>query len=166
MDGPAPTDDGGLTVTLRHPVSSAAEATNLLASLGPPFVDVRLDRATVEDETTMTLSGELVLANGFDSFADSDLLAAAGGTPFADELGGTTPAETMSVVLRADLPGEIEETTGSRREGRLEWTERVMVETAETTHHDPVAGEDYTGTFAGASVLSGGGRQAARSRSW
>ena len=37
VEGPTATEDGGLTVTLRHPVTSAEEATNLLASLGPPF---------------------------------------------------------------------------------------------------------------------------------
>ena len=93
VDGPTATDDGGLSVTLRHPVTSAAEATNLLASLGPPFTDVRVERTTVGDETTVTLSGQLNLANGFASFADSELLAAAGGEPFADELDGLSPAE-------------------------------------------------------------------------
>lgn len=121
VEGPTPTEDGGLTVTLRHPVASAAEATNLLASLGPPFSDVRLERTTVEDETTVTLSGQLTLANGFDSFADSELLATAGRSPYADELTGRTPAESMSVVFRADLPGNVEETTGERRDGALEW---------------------------------------------
>ena len=39
VEGPTTTEDGGLTVTLRHPVTSAEEATNLLASLGPPFAE-------------------------------------------------------------------------------------------------------------------------------
>ena len=61
------------------------------------------------------LSGQLTLPAGFDSFADSDLLAAVGGTPYADDLAaaGATPAGSMSVALRADLPGEVEETTGT-----------------------------------------------------
>jgi hypothetical protein len=121
VEGPTPTEDGGLAVTLRHAVASAAEATNLLASLGPPFRDVQLERSTVEDETTLTMSGQLALADGFDSFADSELLATAGGSPYADELSGRTPAESMSVVFRADLPGDVEATTGERRDGALEW---------------------------------------------
>jgi hypothetical protein len=121
VEGPTATDDGGLSITLRHPVTSAAEATNLLASLGPPFTDARVERTTVGDDTTVTLSGQLSLANGFASFADSELLAAAGGQPYADELDGITPAESMSIVLRADLPGEVNETTGERRDGALEW---------------------------------------------
>jgi hypothetical protein len=123
VEGPAPTDDGGLTVTLRHPVTSAAEATNLLASLGPPFSGVRFERSTVEDTATNVLSGQLTLPAGFESFVDADLLAAVGGSPYADELAaaGATPAESMSVALRAALPGEVEETTGTADGDRLVW---------------------------------------------
>jgi hypothetical protein len=146
IEDPTPTDDGGLSVTLRHPVTSAAEATNLLASLGPPFNDVRVERTTDGDETTVTLSGGLDLANGFESFADSELLAAAGGPPFADELDGITPAESMSVVLRADLPGEVDETTGQRRDGALEWDaplDGTSVDLATTTVQRPASGGSW-----------------------
>ena len=122
VDGPTATDTGGLTITLRHAVSSAEEASNLLASLGPPFVNVRLTRTSDGDATTTELSGQLVLENGFDSFADSDLLSAAGGTPFAADLDATTPEQSMSVQLRTTLPGDIEETTGTDVEGVLEWS--------------------------------------------
>ena len=63
------------------------------------------------------------LPDGFDSFADADLLAAVGGTPFADDLAasGATPAGSMSVELGATLPGEIEETTGTESDGRVVW---------------------------------------------
>ena len=122
VEGPTATDTGGLTITLGHAVSSAEEATNLLASLGPPFVDVRLTRTSDGDDTITELTGQLVLENGFDSFADSDLLAAAGGTPFAADLAATTPEESMSVQLRTTLPGDIEETTGTDIDGVLEWS--------------------------------------------
>ena len=74
------------------------------------------------EETTLALTGQLTLPAGFDSFADADLLAAVGGTPFADELAasGATPAESMAVTLRADLPGEVEETTGQDADGVLD----------------------------------------------
>ena len=125
VEGPEATDDGGLTVTMRHPVTSAEDATNLLASLGPPFTDMRLERTVGDDgeTTTSNLSGLFVLPSGFDSFADSDLLAAVGGTPFADELtaSGATPTDSMSVTLRAELPGDVEETTGEADGGALVW---------------------------------------------
>ncbi len=119
--GPDPTDDGGLTVTLRHPVTSPEEATNLLASLGSPFVETRLARTVDGDEVTWTLDGRLMLPDGFASFADADLLATVGGTPYADELAGADPTESMSFVLRTDLPGAVEESTGERADGGLQW---------------------------------------------
>ena len=123
VDGPSATDDGGLTVTLSHPVTSAEDATNLLTGLGPPFTDVRLQRTAVDDETTVTLSGSLQLESGFDSFADADLLTAVGGTPYADQIAaaGVTPAESLSFVFRATLPGEVEATTGDSNDGALQW---------------------------------------------
>ena len=64
-----------------------------------------------------------MLPAGFDSFADSDLLAAVGGTPFADELtaSGATPSESMAITLRAELPGDVEETTGDEDGSSLVW---------------------------------------------
>jgi hypothetical protein len=141
--GPDPTDDGGLTMTLRHPVTSAEEATNLLVSLGPPFVDPRLARAVDGDEITWTLDGRLTLPNGFESFADAGLLAAVGGSPFADELAGASPAETMSVLLRADLPGAVEDTTGERADGGLQWDaplDGTSVDLATRTVQRPASG--------------------------
>ena len=119
VDGPTATDAGGLTITLRHAVSSAEEASNLLASLGPPFVDVRLTRTSDGDATTTELSGQLVLENGFDSFADSDLLTAAGGTPFAADLDhATTPEQSMSVQLRTHAARRDRGDDRNRRRGR------------------------------------------------
>jgi hypothetical protein len=42
VEGPTATEDGGLTVTLRHPVTSAEEAANLLASLGPRLSELQM----------------------------------------------------------------------------------------------------------------------------
>jgi hypothetical protein len=126
VEGPTATADGGLGIVLAHPVTSAAEATNLLASLGPPFSELALARAVSEDgrTTTWTLTGNLVLPGGFDSFADADLLAAVGGSPYADQLAasGATPAGNMAMVLRADLPGEVDdESNGTEVDGVRQW---------------------------------------------
>ena len=148
VEGPTVTDDGGLTVTLRHGVTSPEEATNLLASLGPPFQDVRLERTAVDDETTWNLSGQLVLADGFASFADSDLAAAAGGAPFSEQLAGVTPQDSMSIVFGADLPGAVEETTGDTRDGRVEWTAPLdgsSTDLATRTVQRPSSGSAWAG---------------------
>lgn len=126
VEGPTATDEGGLQVVLTHPVTSAQEATNLLASLGPPFTGMQVAREVSEDgrTATTTLTGRLELAGGWDAFADGELLAALGGTPFADELAasGATPADSVTVTLRASLPGEVDErSTGRTVDGAREW---------------------------------------------
>ena len=127
--GPTATDDGGLTVSLAHPFSSTAEASNLLNSLGPPFTGIALaqtaDPPTGEPDTiTTTLSGSLTLPGGtFDAFADSDLLAAIGATPFGTQLAAAeaTPSDSMSIRLTVALPGEVVDTTGHRVDGGVRW---------------------------------------------
>ena len=111
VDGPRVPDDGsgGLFLQMTHPFRSQGEATNLLQSLGPPFTQMELGRGTTGDVTTNQLSGRFVL-NGFDDFADADLVASVGGQPFADEIAesGATPADSLNVRLQALLPGAID----------------------------------------------------------
>lgn len=157
VEGPTtPEEGGGLTLTLRHPVTSAAEATNLLASLGPPFAGVTLERTLGPEgskEATTTLSGQLQLTGGFDAFADSDLLAAVGGTPFAADIAatGATPAESVSVTFRADLPGDVESTTADGGDGVLEWQAPLDgrgVDLATTTAQRPESASGWAGPVA------------------
>jgi hypothetical protein len=51
----------------------------------------------------------LQLVNGFEAFADADLVAAVGGQPFAEEFAatGATPEDSMSFTFRVALPGEL-----------------------------------------------------------
>jgi len=126
VDGPTATPDGGLRVVLTHPVTSAADATNVLNSLGAPFVAMQLDRAVTDggDGATTTLTGQLVLTGGFDAFADADLLAAVGGSPYAEQIAasGATPATALTVTLRAAMPGEVTDTNGRHEQGTTVWT--------------------------------------------
>jgi hypothetical protein len=148
VEGPTPTADGGLQVVLSHPVGSPEELANVLASLGPPFTEMAAARTTVDDQTTNAIQGTLVLPDGFESFADADLVAAAGGLPFADELAaaGATPSESMSVTLHASLPGELVATTGEEVEaGVHEWVAPLdgsAVELRHETVQRPAAAEE------------------------
>jgi hypothetical protein len=126
VDGPVATDDGGLSVRMTHDFVSDQEATNLLRSLGPPFGQMTVQRGTTGEETTTQMSGLLGLTNGFETFADDDLVQAIGSVPFAEEIAasGATPATSMSVTFTAALPGQIveENTTGSiGSDGTVEW---------------------------------------------
>jgi hypothetical protein len=106
---PSPDGSGGLTLQMSHEFSSPGEATNLLQSLGPPFTQMGVGRATNDDVTTNQLTGRLVLVDGFNAYADADLVSAIGSQPFAEQIAaaGATPDNSMSVLVRAELPGKL-----------------------------------------------------------
>lgn len=123
--GPVKAADGGASITLTHGFTSHVELANVLNSIGPPFTNMAAARTTAEDQTTNAIDGDLVLTNGFESFADSDLIQTVGGLPFSDEFEAmaTTPPESMSVIFRVSLPGELisAETGTEVEEGVIEW---------------------------------------------
>lgn len=129
VDGPTPTDDGGLRIVLSHTFSSDDEATNLVRSLGPPFrtpvQGKEVGRGVVGDVTNNSLNFNLTLPEGFAEFADAELVSTVGAVPFADEFAasGATPETSMSVTVTADLPGVLDDsrTTGESVDGRLQW---------------------------------------------
>lgn len=123
VEGPTEVEGGGLTVTLRHPLSSAAETANLLNSLGPPFQDIAIDRVATDNDITTTLSGALTLTGGFDGFGDANLIAATGSTPFRAQLdqAGATPSESMSIEFTLTTPGNVEESSGDGIDGGVRW---------------------------------------------
>lgn len=127
VDGPNPTDTGGLVLTLTHDFEGPDEATNLLLSLGPPFNDADIRRGQTGDTATNTVQVNLGLPNGFATFADDELISAVGGVPFEEqfEQSGVDPATAMTAVLRLTIPGEIVEAETNGEiidDGRLQWT--------------------------------------------
>ena len=126
IDGPVETPAGGLSVSLSHGFFSAEEATNLLDSLGPPFNQMSMTTNASGDDTTIRLNGLLGLPDGFESFADDDLITAVGSVPFEAEIAqaGVTPESSMGATITATLPGDIDESRSNGTdlgEGRLEW---------------------------------------------
>lgn len=126
IDGPNPTPDGGLTITITHGFFSDEEATNLLNSLGAPFSEMSMVRNSSGQDTTTRLTGLLGLPDGFASFADDDLVAAVGSVPFGEQIAasGATPASSMGITMRSTLPGNIDQSESNGTmidDGRLEW---------------------------------------------
>jgi hypothetical protein len=127
VEGPTPTPDGGLLLTLRHDFAGKDEATNLLRSLGPPFNDPEIGRGQTNDSATNTARVNLGLPDGFATFADEDLQSALGGVPFASriEASGADPSTSINAILRLTLPGEVvaaETNAEILDDGRLQWT--------------------------------------------
>lgn len=118
VDGPTATAGGGLTVTLRHNFTTAEQATALLASVSGadgPLHAVTVQRSVTDDAVTTGLSGTLSVANGIDAFADPDLLAAIGGSPYAKRLAaaGLGPNDVVTFTFTAAMPGDVTSTAST-----------------------------------------------------
>ncbi len=128
VEGPTPTEVGGLSVILRHDFATVEEATAVLQSLnGPdgPLHDISIARTVTPDDITTTLSGTIRVANGLDAFADPDVLAAIGGSPYANDLATANlrPADVVTFTFTADLPGTpTTPASGSTGEPTLTWS--------------------------------------------
>lgn len=128
--GPTDTAEGGLEVTVTHDFATVQEATALLQSLnGPdgPLHDVVIGRTVTDEAITTTLTGNVRVANGLDAFADPDVLAAIGGSPYADDLAAANlrPSDVMTFTFTADLPGDpvtAASVSAATAEPTLSWT--------------------------------------------
>jgi hypothetical protein len=164
IDGPNPTDDGGLTITLTHDVHSAEELANVLNSIGPPLTDMAAARTTdaESDQTTNAIDGQLVLSDGYASFADADLIAAVGGVPFQEELeaSGLPPADAMSFTYRVRLPGELisAETGVEVGDDTIEWDAPLdgttMSVRTQTVQRPAGEGSSWAGPLATISLIA------------
>ena len=57
------------------------------------------------------------------AFADPDVLAAIGATPYAEEVAAATlsPTQAVGVTVRATFPGKITSATGTVKDGSVSW---------------------------------------------
>jgi hypothetical protein len=154
VEGPIVDDAGNLSITLTHAFASATELANVLNSIGPPLTDMAAARTfdEVTEQTTNAVDGTLTLQNGFDAFADAELVAAVGGLPFGEEIAasGLTPAEAMSFTYRVSLPGELVASEGVEvSDGVIEWTAALDGSSADllvqTVQRPPGSGNSWAG---------------------
>lgn len=173
VEGPTPTEAGGLQVVVSHPFATVQEATALLQSInGPdgPLHDVVVGRTVTDDDITTTLSGNIRVANGLDAFADPEVLAAIGGSPYANDLAAANlrPSDVVTFTFSADLPGEVAApvTPGSGTDpgssaapagGELTWTvplDGTSADLATTSVLAQGSGGGVWGTVATASLVA------------
>lgn len=126
VTGPTATDTGGLTVSVAHDFATVEEATALLASIngdGGPLHALTITRTVTADEVDTHLTGTLRVDGGLDAFADPDVLAAIGGTPYANDIAdaGLRPTDAVTVSFTADLPGDVQ-TTDTTATSPLSWS--------------------------------------------
>jgi hypothetical protein len=125
-DGPVGTPQGGLSVQLTHTFDTPEQATALIASLNGtdgPFEAVLFTRQAHSTSIDYGIAGRAKV-NGLTGFADPDLLAAVGATPYAADLdaAGLSPDEALGLTFTVTLPGQIETTTATRDEQPLTWS--------------------------------------------
>jgi hypothetical protein len=125
VTGPTEVSGGGLQVVLTHDFANPEEATALLQSIngsGGPLHNVVVGRTISESGTSITLVGSLRI-DGLAAFADPDVLAAIGATPYADEIAaaGQGPSQAVGVTVKASLPGKINSATGTVDGGSVSW---------------------------------------------
>lgn len=126
VDGPSPTKEGGLALTIEHTFATPEEATALLATLNGasgPFQGVVLSRLDPEGEVTFTLDGAGRVDAGLAAFADPDLLGTVGATPYAADIAeaSLSPTQALSLTFTASLPGTVDSTTSTAEDGSLTW---------------------------------------------
>jgi hypothetical protein len=125
-DGPTTTADGGLVLVLTRHFDTPEQATAILATLnGPsgPLQAVAVSRDGSKTAITYRISGSVRMDDGLDALADPDLLAAIGASPWADAIAasGATPAEAVSITLRATLPGSAGDTDAEQQAAAAQW---------------------------------------------
>ena len=125
ITGPTETSDGGLRAELTHTFANPVEASALLQSIngsGGPLHGVALSRVVSQNGTTVSMVGSLRI-DGLVAFADPDVLAAIGATPYADQVAASSqgPSQAVGVTVRATLPGTISSASGTISGSTVSW---------------------------------------------
>ena len=139
VTGPTDTADGGLQVVLGHTFANPEEATALLQSIngsGGPLHGVAIHRVVSQEGTTVSLAGSLRI-DGMAAFADPDVLAAIGATPYAEQVvaSNASPTQAVGVTVRAALPGKITSATGTVKDGAVSWIVPLDGSQLDLDHH-------------------------------
>lgn len=163
IDGPTPLEGGGMQLALTHPFSSAAELANVLTSIGPPLTQMAAARTEGADGQIVNgINGNMVLADGYESFADAALVAAVGGQPFADEIAaaGVPVDEAFSFTYRVALPGDLQsaESGTDIGDGVIEWVAPLDGSTTnlyvETVQRPPGSGASWAGPLSTVALVA------------
>jgi len=120
------TPEGATQVRVAHHFNNPEEATALLGQLSSefgPFKGLALTRTGKDTDSTWNLVGQLQVNDGLNAFADPQLLATIGATPFQATLAssGLDIGQAVGVTFNLKLPGKVESTTGISKFGTLQW---------------------------------------------
>lgn len=126
VDGPNPTDDGGLSMVVTRRFENPTEATLILGQVNGtrgPLQEVALTRSGADNNSLWTLAGRLEVNGGMQSFIDDAAFELLGAAPYAAEIqeAGIDLGAAVGLNFTVSLPGEVDSTTGVQRDGAITW---------------------------------------------
>ena len=145
---PVDTESGGKQLVLARDFANESEATAVLAQLNGnrgPFREVILRRGGKARDSSWNLSGRLEVTGGLQAFADDQLIAALGATPYESTVKSQNLdlGKALTIEFVASLPGELKSSTAIPENGKLTWrvaTDGTPVDLATSTENVDVAG--------------------------
>jgi hypothetical protein len=145
---PVDTASGGKQVVLARDFANESEATAVLAQLNGdrgPFREVILRRGGKARDSSWNLSGRLEVTGGLQAFADDQLIAALGATPYENIVKSQNLdlGKALTIEFVASLPGELKSSTAIPENGMLSWrvaTDGTPVDLATSTENVDVVG--------------------------
>ena len=148
LSEPVDTDSGGKQLVLVRDFANESEATAVLAQLNGnrgPFREVILRRGGKARDSSWNLSGRLEVTGGLQAFADDQLIAALGATPYESTVKSQNLdlGKALTIEFVASLPGELKSSTAIPENGRLSWrvaTDGTPVDLATSTENVDVVG--------------------------
>ena len=147
VDGPTATNTGGLRVELRRKFSTPNEATKIIAQISEakgPLHKIALARSGKDTNSVWNLTGWVEVNGGLDAFVDDTTRELLGTTPYAADVSeaGLDLGDAINITFTAQLPGEIDSTTGLQNDGAVTWRvpmDGSRVDVATTSTHVAVA---------------------------
>lgn len=126
VDGPEPTEEGGLTITVTRDFDNPAEATVILGQVNGargPLREVVLTRSGKDTNSVFTLAGRLEVNGGLQAFVDDATFELLESAPYADDIAeaGVDLGAAVGLNFRVRLPGEVDSTTGVQSGGAITW---------------------------------------------
>ena len=124
---PAKTKTGGLSVTLVRSFKNPAEANIALSQVSGvkgPLHELIVTRTGKDTNSKWTLAGRLEVTGGLEAFIDDAGLKLVGSAPYLANVqeAGLDLGDAVGITFTAQLPGEIDQTTGLKGDGGITWS--------------------------------------------
>ena len=124
---PVKTKTGGLSFTLGRSFKIPAEvyiALSQVSGVKGPLHEMIVTRSGKDTNSKWTLAGRLEVTGGLEAFIDDAGLKLVGSAPYLANVqeAGLDLGDAVGITFTAQLPGEIDQTTGLKGDGGITWS--------------------------------------------